>query len=171
MTWILALLIMGLMGIIAALGWVVFALLDRLKQANDTLVQAARETFNNGVSLQAAVPGQTQAILDALGTFIKGHNESFDATVKTVLAPVSSMGVVVGGNQGNAGYNMPVMSVGTPDEATWDPTDALDSGKSPGDWPPPMYGRTDPGYEFEAEPGFDPNNPLGIPGLTTPTPL
>lgn len=159
MTYLALFLVVVLVAVLAGAVVALFALLKRLDAANQRLVEQASEMMKMAREQAQQQPYQLERMMDSLADSTARIHATIESTVKAVLVP-PPMQVIDGPG---VPYAMPTMPVQpTPDqERPWDHTDRF--------MPNPDTGpKADMGYEYETEPGFDEDNPMGIPGLTAP---
>jgi len=159
MTYLAVFLVMVLVAVLAGAVVAVFALLKRLDAANQRLVEQAADMMKMAQEQARQQPFQLERMMDSLADSTAKIHATIESTVKTVMTP-PPMQVV---DSNGVPYSMPTMPVQpTPDqERPWDHTDRF--------IPNPDTGpKADMGYPFETEPGFDEDNPFGIPGLSAP---
>jgi hypothetical protein len=157
MTYLAFTLVAVLVGLLFASIGVVFALLRRLDRANQAVLDQASSMLSMATQQANQAPYQMERMMESLADSTARIHATINETVKTVLVPPPVQFM-----DGPAiPYPMPTMNEGLESEP-WDHTDRLDPGIQ--DTGPRAY----MGYGFETEPGFDEDNPFGIPGLHAP---
>lgn len=155
MTVLVSLILIALLSLLVSAVWVIFALLRRLDVANTALKMSADMTMAQAMKMHDQAPQQMDAILATLASLTTQTHASLEGLVKTVLTPPP---VVYTTAPDALQFSMPSQDEGGM-IGEWDHTDALMPKSS--DWP----GSVADGYAHENEPGFDPENPFGIPGM------
>lgn len=141
--------------LLAACGFVIFALLKRLDSANSAMVEAANRTLAMAEATAKAAPRQMDKMMDTLASNTTKMFASIESTVKTVLTPPPIQ--VIDGAP-NQMYRMPTMEEGM-ERRPVDPTDDLIPD------PSRQGPYADMGYYGDDE---SEGNWTGIPGLADP---
>jgi Tfp pilus assembly protein FimV len=139
---------------------VVLSLLKRVNEANQQMLGQAQAMVTQAVKMQSQAPKQMDQMLASLADSTARIHATIESTVKTVLSPPPML-VDTGVNA--MSFAMPTMDEGK-ETAGWDHTDMILAD------PPTNRPSVDMGYEHEADPDFDPDNPFGIPGLKSMVP-
>lgn len=155
MIWIIGFVVVLLVLLIATAVFIIIGLLKRVDTMSRIVVDGADRTLMIAETHAKAAPKQIEKMLESLAASTTQMYAAIESTMKSVLSPVV---VQVDDTMSGGRTLYPHMSEGE-EAAPWDHTDRLIA-------EPPRTGVSfDPGYEHEASPDFDPDNPFGLPHI------
>jgi hypothetical protein len=156
MTYLVAFLVLILVALLVAACVVVFALLKRLEAANRAVLDQAQQVLAMASERDKAAPRMIDKMLANLADSTERIHATIKSTVETVLTP-PPVQIVDGPGQP---FPMPVQAPDAQDMKPWDHTDSFLPNFDTGP-------RADGGW-LDEDADVDPDNPMGIPGLSAP---